>query len=78
MSLLVIRPGMLTTMQDLGRWGHQHRGVPVAGPMDWSSHRLADQLLGNEMNAAALGIAFDGTGTRSVGIDDLRGPGRAL
>ena len=29
-----IRPGMLTTVQDLGRWGYQARGVPVAGPMD--------------------------------------------
>ena len=60
MSLLVIRPGMLTTIQDLGRWGHQHRGVPVAGPMDSYSHRLANQLLGNEMNAAALEITLMG------------------
>ena len=33
-SLTVVRPGMLTTVQDLGRWGHQDGGVPVAGPMD--------------------------------------------
>src|SRR3982751_1225456 len=54
MSLRVIRPGMLTTIQDLGRWGHQHTGVPVAGPMDSYSHRLANQLLGNPVDAAAL------------------------
>ena len=60
MSLLVIRPGMLTTIQDLGRWGHQHRGVPVAGPMDSYSHRLANQLLGNDMSAAALEITLMG------------------
>jgi len=29
----VIRGGMLTTIQDTGRWGYQSRGVPVAGPM---------------------------------------------
>ena len=33
--LRVIRPGMLTTVQDLGRWGHQHQGVPVGGPMEY-------------------------------------------
>src|SRR3954469_25709972 len=60
MSLRVIRPGMLTTIQDLGRWGHQHSGVPVAGPMDWYSHRLANQLLGNDLHAAALEITLIG------------------
>jgi antagonist of KipI len=60
MSLLVIRPGMLTTIQDLGRWGYQHHGVPVAGPMDSYSHRLANQLLGNDAAAAALEITLIG------------------
>ena len=31
-AFTVLRPGMLTTVQDLGRWGYQDRGVPVAGP----------------------------------------------
>ena len=44
MALIVIRPGMLTTVQDLGRWGWQGSGVPVAGPMDAYSHRLANRL----------------------------------
>ena len=60
MSMLVIRPGMLTTVQDLGRWGYQHSGVPVAGPMDSYSHRLANQLLGNDPGAAALEITLIG------------------
>jgi len=60
MSLLVIRPGMLTTVQDLGRWGYQHSGVPVAGPMDSYSHRLANQRLGNDPGAAALEITLIG------------------
>ena len=44
MEIRVIRSGMLTTVQDLGRHGHQASGVPVAGPMDAFSHRLANLL----------------------------------
>jgi antagonist of KipI len=59
-TLTVVRPGMLTTVQDLGRWGQQHLGVPVAGPMDWYSHRLANLLLDNAPDAAALEITLMG------------------
>jgi antagonist of KipI len=51
---------MLTTVQDLGRWGHQHLGVPVAGPMDWYSHRLANRLVGNPDDAAAIEVTLLG------------------
>jgi biotin-dependent carboxylase-like uncharacterized protein len=56
----VIKPGMLTTVQDRGRWGFQSRGVPVAGPMDPLSHRLANLLVGNDADAAALEITLLG------------------
>lgn len=59
-SLIVIRPGMLTTVQDLGRWGHQHLGIPVAGAMDWYSHARANRLLGNPENTATLEITLLG------------------
>jgi antagonist of KipI len=59
-SMTVIRAGMLTTVQDLGRWGQQHLGVPVAGPMDWYSHRLANGVLGNHPDAAVLEITLMG------------------
>ena len=59
-GLTVVRPGMLTTVQDLGRWGHQGIGVPVAGPMDWYSHRLANQRAGNPRGAAALEVTLMG------------------
>jgi len=59
-AIHVIRPGMLTTVQDLGRWGLQARGVPVAGPMDPWSHRLANALVGNERDAATLEITLLG------------------
>jgi antagonist of KipI len=51
---------MLTTVQDLGRWGLQGSGVPVAGPMDAASHRVANRLLGNDDEAAALEITLIG------------------
>jgi biotin-dependent carboxylase-like uncharacterized protein len=59
-AFTIIRPGMLTTVQDLGRWGFQHLGVPVAGPMDWYSHRLANAIVGNPAEAAALEITLIG------------------
>ena len=60
MAIHVIRPGMLTTVQDTGRWGYQSRGVPVAGPMDPVSHRLANALIGNDPGAATLEITLLG------------------
>ena len=56
----VIRGGMLTTIQDNGRWGYQARGVPVAGPMDPLSHRLANALVGNDRGAATLEVTLLG------------------
>ncbi len=60
MAILVIKPGMLTTVQDQGRWGYQSHGVPVAGPMDPLSHRLANALVGNPRDAASLEITLLG------------------
>lgn len=53
-------PGLLTTIQDRGRWGSQDLGVPVAGPMDEVSHRLANRLVGNPPDRAALEITLVG------------------
>jgi antagonist of KipI len=51
---------MLTTVQDLGRRGYQGLGVPVSGPMDAYSHRLANLVVGNDPMAAALEITLIG------------------
>ena len=59
-ALTVVRPGMLTTAQDLGRWGHQDSGVPVAGPMDAYSHRLANRRAGNPDGAVTLEVTLIG------------------
>jgi len=71
MGLTVVRPGMLTTVQDLGRWGHQDSGVPVAGPMDWYSHDLANRLVGNDPDAAALEVTLIGPELMTEGADVL-------
>lgn len=66
-ALEVLRPGLLTTIQDLGRWGLQSMGVPVAGPMDAYSHRLANRLAGNQDEAAALEVTLEGPELRARG-----------
>ena len=58
--ITVLRAGMLTTVQDLGRWGHQRLGIPVAGPMDAYSHRYANRLVANDEAAAALEVTLIG------------------
>lgn len=60
MILSVKTPGLFTTVQDLGRWGHQDKGVSVGGAMDPFSLRLGNVLLGNPEGAAALEITFLG------------------
>ena len=50
----VLRPGLLTTVQDSGRWGRQAHGVPVSGAMDPVAHRLANLIVGNRDDAATL------------------------
>ena len=52
----VDRPGLYTTVQDDGRIGFGHLGVPRAGPADPSSFRLANILVGNQPGAAALEV----------------------
>jgi antagonist of KipI len=59
-SIHVLRPGLHTTVQDLGRWGFQSQGVSVAGPMDPFSHRFANALVGNSRDAATLEITLIG------------------
>ncbi|MDR3264574.1 MAG: biotin-dependent carboxyltransferase family protein [Synergistaceae bacterium] len=54
MKLLIEKPGLLTTVQDLGRRGHQMRGVPVAGAMDAAALRLGNILVGNEKGSSGL------------------------
>jgi antagonist of KipI len=60
MSITVVRPGLLTTIQDIGRYGFQKYGVIVSGAMDSYSLRLGNLLVGNEDNEAGLEITLMG------------------
>lgn len=64
MRIRIIKAGVLATVQDGGRWKHLHDGIPVGGPMDELSARLANIAVGNESNEATLeftqgNIAFE-------------------
>lgn len=52
--LTIIQPGLLSTLQDLGRWGHERFGVPVSGAMDEFALRAANALVLNEPSACCL------------------------
>jgi len=60
MSITVLRPGLLTSIQDLGRYGYQKYGVIVSGSMDSYALRLANLLVGNEQGEAALEMTLVG------------------
>jgi len=60
MSIRVLRPGLLTTVQDLGRHGHQHVGLCPGGAMDPMSLKLANALVKNDLGAAALELTVLG------------------
>jgi biotin-dependent carboxylase-like uncharacterized protein len=61
MSITVLKPGLLSSFQDLGRVGYQHQGIPVAGAMDARAHRLASLLAGNDpARTASLEITLQG------------------
>jgi antagonist of KipI len=54
MSVRVLRPGLLSTLQDLGRYGLQHLGIVPCGAMDSLAHRMANALVGNTDENATL------------------------
>ncbi|MEW2587836.1 biotin-dependent carboxyltransferase family protein [Streptomyces virginiae] len=65
-ELLVVRPGALTTVQDGGRPGHAHLGVPRSGALDTAAYALANRLLGNPPDAAVLETTLDGVSLRAA------------
>lgn len=60
MSMIVKRPGLLSSFQDSGRWGYQHLGVSVTGAMDIQSHQMANLIAGNTEDCATLEITLLG------------------
>jgi len=60
----IVDPGALTTVQDLGRPGWAHLGVPRSGALDQPALRLANRLVGNPESAAGLETTLTGVGFR--------------
>ncbi|WP_370410727.1 biotin-dependent carboxyltransferase family protein [Streptomyces fradiae] len=63
-AVAVVRAGALTTVQDLGRPGHAHLGVPRSGALDPGAVRLVNRLLGNADSAAVLETTLTGCAVR--------------
>ncbi|WP_435971176.1 biotin-dependent carboxyltransferase family protein [Streptomyces sp. Qhu_M48] len=63
-ALAVVRAGALTTVQDLGRTGYAHLGVPRSGALDPAALRLVNRLVGNPETAAVLETTVDGCALR--------------
>lgn len=60
MSIKVLKPGLATSVQDAGREGHYHLGIPPSGALDQYALRAANLLVGNAPTAAVLECALLG------------------
>ncbi|MCL6668514.1 MULTISPECIES: biotin-dependent carboxyltransferase family protein [Streptomyces] len=63
-ALVVVRAGALTTVQDQGRPGHAHLGVPRSGALDGPTAALVNRLVGNPPGAAVLETTVNGCSLR--------------
>ena len=57
----IIRPGIHSTLQDLGRSNQYHIGIPFSGFMDKRNYLIGNKLVGNKPNEASLEFAYQGT-----------------
>ena len=60
MAIKIITPGLLTLVQDLGRPGYYHLGIPISGGMDRLALRCANLLVGNSESSAVFESVFMG------------------
>lgn len=60
MSISVLNPGLLTTIQDSGRYGYQKNGIVVSGAMDIYDMKLANIAVGNDENEGVLEVTMIG------------------
>ena len=73
MAIIIDNPGLLTTIQDAGRFGYGQFGVTPSGPMDAESFQIANLLVGNPpgesaLEATVLGPAFHTTEDTIIAI----------
>ena len=59
-TLDVIKPGVISLLQDYGRYGMQHYGITNSGPMDEHAYLWANKILGNHFNASQIEICIGG------------------
>lgn len=59
-AIRVLTPGFLTTVQDVGRYGHAHRGISASGAADGLALRAGNLLVGNAENPPALEMTLAG------------------
>jgi biotin-dependent carboxylase-like uncharacterized protein len=70
-ALHILKPGLMTTIQDLGRAGFQHLGIGVSGALDPVALRVANLLVGNEPGAGGLEVLYLGP-TIEIEADSVR------
>jgi len=56
----VLQPGLLTLIQDSGRFGHHRIGLTTGGPLDLQAFKWANRLLGNDLNCSVLEVSIGG------------------
>ena len=74
MAIDVVKPGFATTVQDLGRPGYYHLGIPLSGAMDRYALRAANLLVGNDEGDAGLEVVFMGPEFRFTADATSRSP----
>ena len=67
MGMVIVNPGIYTTVQDEGRFGYEQFGVSPAGPMDRRSFHIANLLVGNDIGEAELEMTIMGAEIRFTG-----------
>ena len=63
----VLRPGINSTFQDMGRENLYHLGIPFSGAMDTRNFTLANKLSGNQANSPVIEFAYQGPLLRYFG-----------
>jgi biotin-dependent carboxylase-like uncharacterized protein len=70
-ALHVLKPGLMTTVQDLGRAGYQNLGIGISGALDPIALRVANLLVGNEPGSGGLEVLYLGP-TIEIEADSVR------
>ena len=78
MAIDVLKPGLATSVQDAGRIGYYHLGIPLSGALDQASYLLANLLVGHEETAAVLECTLLAPELRFVGRKIFEGPSVSL